>query len=307
MRSETRLILDIGTNSSLALLARVYNDKLDIIFDKRATTRLGEGIVSSGTLSGAAMDRTANVIASFVKTADFDKAYLIGTEALRRAANSSEFVDLLKRQTNLTLSIISGESEAELSFLGALYNLSLSQTNILQIDVGGGSTELVTSANGNILRTTSVPIGALKLLESIPDDTEDLYGYYTGRGVDYLMNSLSGLSIPENVSIVATGGTITSAAAIIAGHGEFTPKAIHGKELGRDNLEELAHSFEFAEPETRKELIPFDQERSELILPGLGIFLAFLGIIEQESLIVSTGGLRFGAALYPDKIVPMVY
>jgi len=300
--AERRLVIDIGTNSTLALLARIEGSNLEVISDKKATTRLGEGSMSTGRLTQEAMRRTAAAVARSVRELEWDKAYLLGTEALRLAANSGDFIEILRLETGLALNIISGSKEAELSFLGAMYNLDLSNDNIILIDVGGGSTELVAASNEKILDSKSIPIGALKLLESLPDDTEDHYGYYTGRGIDYLMNPQAELQSLENAAIIATGGTITSAAAVIAGLKEYDPTRLNGICLTRDQLSGLAHKFEHAEPAQRQELIPFDPDRAELILPGLGIFLAFLSIIERDSLFVSTGGLRFGAALYPEKI-----
>ena len=302
MPAEQRLVVDIGTNSTLALVARVDGRSLEVISDKKATTRLGEGSISARRLTESAMQRTAAAVTRFVRESEWEAAYLLGTEALRLAENSDEFAKALKRETSLDLQIISGSNEAELSFLGAMYNLDLSTDEIILIDVGGGSTELAAASKGTILDSKSIPIGALKLLESLPDDTEDLYGYYTGRGVDYLMNPLAEFPSLGNSAVIATGGTITSAAAMIAGLINYVPARIHGSPLPLDLLSKLAHKFEHANLARRRELIPFDPDRAELILPGLGIFLAFLSIIEQDTLVVSTGGLRFGAALYPEKI-----
>lgn len=302
MPSEKRLVIDIGTNSTLALLARVDGAKLEVISDRKATTRLGKDSMATARLSEESMKRTANAVIAFVRDSKFDKAYLLGTEALRRAGNSSDFKNRLIKETGLELLIISGRKEAELSYLGAIYNLAIESKNAMLIDVGGGSTELVVASEGNIRDSVSVPIGALKLLESLPDDTEDLYGYYTGRGIDYLMNPLANLPVLENPMLIATGGTITSAAAILADLREYDPMRIHGSPLELEQLRTIAKQFEHSDPVKRREFIPFDPDRAELILPGLGIFLAFLSIIERDSLIVSTGGLRFGAALHPEKI-----
>ncbi len=144
-----------------------------------------------------------------------------------------------------------------------------------------------------------MPIGALKLKDMTRGDS---LLAYEGAVEDILEKAISGFHGTPHGTLVATGGTITSAAAIFAGITEYDPKYIHGMRLERDDLLEIAARFEMAGKQGRKSLIPFDPDRAELILPGLGIFLAFMGIISQESLLVSAGGLRFGAALYPEKI-----
>jgi exopolyphosphatase/guanosine-5'-triphosphate,3'-diphosphate pyrophosphatase len=299
---ERRLVIDIGTNSTLALLAEIDSKKLIVISDLKATTRLGEGLLSSGKLSVEAMHRTADTVAQFARNSNWDKAYILGTEALRIANNSAEFKEALKADSGLDLNIISGHDEAILSFMGAMYNLQIHRDYVMLIDVGGGSTELVVARNMEILDSVSVPIGALKLLESIPQDAPDISGYCAGRARDYLIGVLPELPIPKGCAIIATGGTITSAAAIEAGLEIYSASGIHGAQLSLGQLSEIARRFENANPAGRRNLIPFDPDRAELILPGLGIFLAFMSIIERDSLIVSTGGLRFGAALYPEQI-----
>jgi exopolyphosphatase/guanosine-5'-triphosphate,3'-diphosphate pyrophosphatase len=300
--AERRLVIDIGTNSVLALLADVQGDRLNVISDRKATTRLGEGLLSTGKLSSTAMLRTSDAVVQFAADIKCDKFILLGTEALRIATNAREFKTLLVEKTGSGLQIISGDKEAELAFLGAIYNLPIPGKDVLLIDVGGGSTELVFGRNGKIIKSQSVPIGALKLLESLPDDTADIFGYFTGRGLDYLMNPLSDFHISPHFAVISTGGTSTSAAAIATGMKTYDAAKIHGMHLSYAQMEQIARQFEKAGPEKRPILIPFDPERAELILPGLGIYLAFMSIIEQQTLVVSTGGLRFGAALHPDKI-----
>jgi exopolyphosphatase/guanosine-5'-triphosphate,3'-diphosphate pyrophosphatase len=263
---------------------------------------LGAGLLSSGALSEAAMGRTADAVASMMTDAVFDRAIIIGTEALRVAKNSSEFGEMIRNGCGLELHVISGPQEAELSFIGALYNLPNAEDDTLLIDVGGGSTELVVARKDTITDLISVPIGALRFLESIPKDCEDLFGFVTGRGLDYLLPEVSALNIPKSASVIATGGTITSAAAIAANSRTYEGRNIHGSLLSVGQMTAMAKAFEIATSTRKREMIPFDPERSELILPGLGIFLAFMSIIERQALTVSTGGLRFGTALRPDII-----
>jgi exopolyphosphatase/guanosine-5'-triphosphate,3'-diphosphate pyrophosphatase len=293
------LVIDIGTNSVLALLAKVQEGKLSVIFDKKKTTRLGEGLISTGQLSENAMRRTANAIAEFAKDAQYDSVVLLGTEALRTASNSDQFNRMLESTINFKPLIVSGRKEAELSFLGALYGLPIENDNILLIDVGGGSTELVNSLKGKIKDSISIPIGALKLLELSNNDKIDYYRIVAAISIE---SAILNFKIASDAAVIATGGTITSVAAMAAGQKSYDSAGIHGMSLDIARLNEIILKFEGADRRTRESLIAFDPERADLILPGLGIFLSVLGIIKKDSLMVSTGGLRFGAALYPEKI-----
>ena len=299
MSDTKRLIIDIGTNSVLALLAKVTDGNLSVIFDKKKTTKLGEGLISSGKLSKDAIVRTIDTVTMFVNDASYDEIYLIGTEALRAARNSDEFVKATKNAVGVETAIIDGNREAELSFLGSLYNLNIDKSDLLLIDVGGGSTELVRGKVRKIVSSISVPIGALKLREMSQADS--LNAYET-RAQSIIKVSIEHIQINASTIVIATGGTIASAATIDADLKNFDASRIHGAIIKKDHLAQLANRFESVSCPQRKALIAFDPERADIMLPGLGIYLAILGIINKDLVVVSIGGLRYGAALYPDKI-----
>lgn len=299
MSEIRRLVIDIGTNSVLALLALIEGERLSVIFDYKKTTKLGQGLMAAGRLSLAAITRTAAAVANFAKMARYDDIFLLGTEALRIARNPDDFSKAIKEAIGLEPTILTGEKEAELSFLGSLYDLKIDTSDLLLIDVGGGSSEFVTGKNGKMIDAISIPIGALKLKEMSELDS---LARYESLAKSIIAKKIENLQINLSTNILATGGTITSAAAVAAGLLTFEAARIHGSKLTMDQLYKMALNFERADSRQRESLIPFDPERADLMLPGLGIYLAILGIIDKDSLVVSTGGLRFGAALYPDKI-----
>ena len=300
MSSKRRLVIDIGTNSVLALLADVSGDDLEVVSDWKMTTRLAEGLAASGHLSREAMIRTADAILSFMENVDYDSIMLIGTEALRTASNAPEFASLLGRQAKQKLTILTGRKEAELTYLGALYRLNLISKKALVVDVGGGSSEFILGKMKKIIEIRSIPIGALRLRESTARDS---LMYYYDRALEILGDELTFTRELEKAELIATGGTITSVAAIALGLEKYDPGLIHRYNLSVKVLNEIASKFENQSLKGRKMLTPFDPDRADLILPGAGIFLAVLGILKAEGLIVSVGGLRFGAALCPGRLI----
>jgi exopolyphosphatase / guanosine-5'-triphosphate,3'-diphosphate pyrophosphatase len=296
-----RLVIDIGTNSVLALLSDVTGDRLSVISDRKQTTRLGEGLSATGNLSPIAMRRTVEAVIGFAKSADYDELFMVGTEALRLARNSHEFSEMIKSAISREPMIISGLKEAELSFLGARYNLNVKLDNVLLIDVGGGSTELVLARGEALLRAISIPVGALKLKENTSQIGLDTY---MTKAREIVLKAITDFNVDSEAAILATGGTITSVAAIKTGLDRFNSTMVHGSLLLKGEMRDIASRFENTDAAGRTLLIPFDPERAELILPGLGIFLAIMGITDKRSLVVSAGGLRFGVALYPDKLLP---
>ncbi len=300
MSSKRRLVIDIGTNSVLALLADVSGDDLKVVSDRRKTTRLGEGLSGSGRLSPEAMMRTVDAVSMLMEDIVCDSVILIGTEALRTASNASEFTDLLQRQVKQKLTILTGLKEAELTYLGALHRLDLISKRVLIVDVGGGSSEFILGKREEIIDIRSIPIGALRLRETAVEDS--LIHYYD-RAFEILADELTFARELNAGELIATGGAITSVAAIALGLKKYDPDSIHGYHLSVKALNEIASRFDNQSLKKRRMLIPFDPDRADLILPGAGIFLAVLGILKAEELIVSVGGLRFGAALYPGRLI----
>jgi exopolyphosphatase/guanosine-5'-triphosphate,3'-diphosphate pyrophosphatase len=300
MESVRRLVIDIGTNSVLALLADVSDERMEVIFDRQKTTRLGEDLSRTGRLSDDAMARTVEVIGSFVENAKFNSAFLVGTEALRVASNSSEFVDLAQQKTGYRPAVISGRQEAEFTFRGALFGLEPITGIITAADVGGGSTEIIRANRNSIIDAESIPLGALKLKESVAADRLSEYREYADEFISDrdILNSRASDGV-----MIGIGGTITSIAAVALGLEEFESRAVHGCRISASEIESIAARFEGVSGKERQELIPFDPQRADLILPGAGIFLAVMGIIKVNDLIVSARGLRFGVALYPEKML----
>ena len=160
-----RAIIDVGTNSTKML---VVNGDVDIVRELRPS-RLGEGLAATGSLSADAMVRTVGVIESFVTQArdlGATDITVVGTAACRRASNTAEFAALVHERTGTDLVVISGETEAELSFVGALRNLSPVAGNTLVVDIGGGTTKLAVVPFTSAALQVTVPPSFLSFTSS---------------------------------------------------------------------------------------------------------------------------------------------
>jgi exopolyphosphatase/guanosine-5'-triphosphate,3'-diphosphate pyrophosphatase len=300
MQNKISLIIDVGTNSILALIVKSDDGKLTVISDAKVTTRLGEGLQKSGLLSQDAMKRTVDAICGFVSGKQYDSVTVIGTEAVRKAENKAKLIDTVKKKCGQDMVVISGESEAVLSFYGAFFNLEIDKRDILLVDMGGGSTELIFGSGDMMNESISAPIGAMILKDAT--ESGSLEDYRSFAEIVFA-KELAEFTRNSPGTFVATGGTITSVGAIYKKMTQFDAAKIHGMKLNVENLREIGLNFESIDPGKRKTLIPFDPERADLILPGLGIFLALLGIYKKNEIVVSNGGLRYGALMRPDLVV----
>src|SRR4030042_3625817 len=138
--------IDIGTNTILLLIAKVEEGKLKPLFEMETIVRLGEGVQKNGVLSEEAMKRGFQTLAQYLEqcqTMGVQKIFAVGTSALREAKNSDHFLKMVQEKLDLSIEIISGEKEAQLSFLAVARDLKELKKSILAIDVGGGSMEFI--------------------------------------------------------------------------------------------------------------------------------------------------------------------
>ncbi len=159
-------IIDVGSNSVRLLAAELVNDEIRRLKGGLITTRLIEGM-ENNRLTDAAIERTAGAIAVFAEEArrlGIERIDAFGTSAMRDAVNSGKVSELTKRLCGIEVSVISGDEEARTAFRGVAPS-----GRVGVIDIGGGSTELVTGENGNVMRSMSGRIGAVRLKDRLKD------------------------------------------------------------------------------------------------------------------------------------------
>ena len=112
--------IDIGTNAVLLLLMGVTEEGLEEILDKSTITRLGEGLIRTGMLSGEAMERTAKALDRYHHIIDEHDASVVrcyGTSALREAANRDAFIGMVRERTGIEVKVFSEYEEAYYTYL----------------------------------------------------------------------------------------------------------------------------------------------------------------------------------------------
>jgi len=169
--------IDIGTNTILMLIGEIKNNKIvRILNDEHSIARLGENVDASGIIQTSAIKRAGNILRHYYdlcSSLKVSQIRIVATSALRDAFNKDFVLAEFKKYINPEIEIISGEEEAELSFLGTVEDSSES----IVIDIGGGSTEFIFGKNNNVNHRISTQIGAVRLTERFfknhpPDTTQ---------------------------------------------------------------------------------------------------------------------------------------
>lgn len=165
---ERVAIIDLGTNTFHLLIAEEKDLGFTFIYRERLAVRIGQRGINQGRIQPDAIERAVRALTSFKTTIDqFDvlRIFAFGTSALRNAVNSQEVLRTFKEKTGIEVTIISGDREAALIFLGVKSALKLGKKNSLVVDIGGGSVEFIIGNEDNLHWKQSFEIGAQRLLE----------------------------------------------------------------------------------------------------------------------------------------------
>lgn len=297
-----RAAVDLGTNTCLLLIAELDErhmgaERIHPVSDHSTIVRLGQGVDQDRKLRPEAMDRALQCLKEYAQKVrkqgiDPREAVCVATSQARDAANGAEFFAKVESETGFRFRVISGEEEARLTFLGALLPGMRPEASAV-IDIGGGSTELISASGGKSLDIGSVRFTE-RFLKSDPVIDEEFWACQDA--IDSALNSLqqwrSGLS--EETELVAVAGTATTLAAYFLGLKQFNAAEIDGVELTRGDIHRMVEELKWRTVRERSALSGIDPGRADVILAGALILWRAMELLNFRSCRVSTRGLRFG-------------
>lgn len=241
-------VIDQGTNSIRLLVAEpVAGGTFQEIARDLVITRLGRGVDATGRLDPVALERTIVVLARYCRRAralGSERIRVAATSAVRDAGDSRDaYAAAVRRHAGSELEVITGEQEAALSFLGATHGLDPAVGPFLVLDVGGGSTELVTGSEpGRAEHVVSTQIGSVRLTErhiaSDPPTPGELAA--VEAAVEETLSE-AGHAVPADRArtLVACAGTPTTLQAISLHLTRYDPGRIHRTWLALDDAERI--------------------------------------------------------------------
>ena len=321
--------LDLGTNSCRMLIARPSGSQFHVVDSYSKSVQLGLGLEGTGKLSRSSMQRTIQALKTCqqkLKRHKVRKMRLVATEACRRAQNSAEFLAKIKRETGLVLDIIPAEEEARLAVISCAPLVSPKTEQLLVVDIGGGSTELVwidlsevpkksrakaimrmhrgfSHQEGNepmakVVDWISVPLGVATLKDQF-DDVEDdaarfalMSWYFEENLADF--TPYQGVQQRERFQIVGTSGTVTTVAASHLGLKRYDRTKVDGLRMTSEQIDKVIHDYLALGPEGRRLDPRIGQDRQALIMSGSAILQALLRCWPTDRLSVADRGLREG-------------
>jgi exopolyphosphatase/guanosine-5'-triphosphate,3'-diphosphate pyrophosphatase len=297
-------VVDIGTNSTRLLIAEVDPETgaLEELVRRSQVTRLGEGVDSQASLSEAAIGRVLATLADYrseIDAHECESNLAVLTSAVREAANGADFAARVRNDFGLDARVLSGDEEAQLTFLGAMSGRGASEPTVV-IDIGGGSTEFVIGRERNAGFHVSLPAGVVRMSEryihSDPPAPEELQSL----AHDVRSVFMQGLPAEERASVghgIAVAGTATSAASVDQELDPYDPARVHGYVLMLATVEMLLARLAGMSEVERREVVGLDPNRAPTIVAGMILLSEALRAFDLEQVEVSEHDILHGGAL----------
>ncbi len=327
--SELYAALDLGTNSCRMLIAQPKGSGFHVVDSFSKSVQLGTGLERTGRLSRSSMARTVQALRicqQKLKRNKVTRMRLVTTEACRRAKNSREFIRQVKRETGMTLEVIQPEEEARLAVISCAPLVSTKTEQLLVVDIGGGSTELVwidissvpardrpraimrlhagfhppesPFPAAKVVDWISVPLGVATLRDQFSDVEDDaarfalMSWYFEENLADFA--PYKDEQVREGFQIVGTSGTVTTVAATHLGLKRYDRNKVDGLRMTSDQIDKVIRDYLSLGPEGRRRDPRIGQDRQALIMSGSAILQALLRCWPTDRLSVADRGLREG-------------
>lgn len=297
--------LDIGTVTCRLLVADVEDGRIIDVDKEYAITDLGVGVDATGRLSEAAIERVLVCVDRYLEVlARYDtpehpvrRLIAMATSASRDAANGPEFAARLAER-GITLAVIPGSREAQLTFLGA--SSDFPGENLLVVDIGGGSTEVVVGRFGeDPIASHSFNIGCRRVTERFFRDDpptagqmdaarqwirETMAPYFEGLAT-------AGFAIDR---VVAVAGTATSVVSIREAMEVYDSSRVHKAVVAAGELAAIEERLAAEPLEERRTTVGLDPKRAGVIVAGFVILEEVLALAGADAYTASESDILHG-------------
>jgi len=299
---ETVAIIDVGSNSIKMLIAckGAKGNAIESVYKETLETRISAGISQQNpTLTEASIEAGVQSIQKLVATArDYNSANIkiVTTSAVRDATNGTEFTQRVAETTGVPLTILSGIEEAAYIVKGLRCDPLISKMNrFIQMDIGGGSLELIDFNNGATQQACSLQLGAVRLTERFINDRTTAISKEAEAQIAHHVTaelSASGFEFGSAaIPMIGTGGALFIARAVINKTAQTQLSTLSKADVVK--LQEQLGSLTLAE---RKSIPGLPTARADILPTGLITVRAVLDYADRDTLVCSSYNLRYGVA-----------
>jgi exopolyphosphatase/guanosine-5'-triphosphate,3'-diphosphate pyrophosphatase len=280
--------VDLGTNSTRLLVADIDKGRVEPIERRLAITRLGEDVDRRRKLLPVAIARVRNTLVEYRRAAEqlgAERVLAIATSAVRDAENGEAFLGEIEWSYGFATQLLDGDEEARLTFRGVSAGREVADGTLV-VDIGGGSTELIVGAAGDVGFHSSLDIGCVRLTERFGDDLD--------ASAAQVREALPELDV---VQAIGVAGTVTALAALDLGLVEYDTTRVHGHRLTRAGVAVQLERLAALPLEERRRVPGLEPDRAPVIVAGAVILREVLDRYGPTEIEASEQDLLDGAAL----------
>ena len=302
MKTQKLAAIDIGSNSlKLVIVEAAASDSFTVLLQARERVRLGHETLRNKVLSPEAINLSAEAIAKFRSIAEsrrVDSIIAVATASVREAQNAAEFVREIENRTGVHIDVLSSIEEARLIGVAAAQFFGADKSSLINIDIGGGSTELSWMKNGEPHKLFSMKLGAVGLTErfifSNPPKNKEIKNLQTeiAFALEHPLRKLKGATWQI---ASGTSGTILNLAALL--NFETAENSSPKAEIKLKRLSALNKMLAEIPLEKRVNLPIISPQRAEVIVAGGQILEGVMRALRIETLQPCSYALREGVII----------
>ena len=286
--------VDLGTNSTRLLVADVSGDSLEEIVRQLTITRLGEGVDSRRRLLPVPIARVRNCLTDYRRELEdlrAERTLAIATSAVRDAENGEAFLGEIEWSYGFTTRLLTGAEEAAMMVRGVAAGRP-ALDDMLVVDIGGGSTELVHAVDGAVASSTSLDVGCVRITErflgSDPPTRPEL-----AAARAYVRSLLPDLEVRAAIGVA---GTVTTLATLDLGDSEYDPARTHGLRISSESVAAQLDRLARMTVEERTGVPGIEPGRAPVIVAGVVVLREILTAYGLAEIEVSERDILHGAA-----------
>ena len=291
-------VIDIGSNSARLVVMEMYETgAYNLVYNQKEPLRLASKINKKGEITPEGCNETVECLRNFSSLCKLYAAstvIAVGTAAMRNAPNGKALANRIRLETGVKVEVISGKTEAYMSYLGVVNTLAIKDALIF--DLGGGSTELILIKNRKMVKSTSVPLGCVNLtgMAKIGDKITPATVTRLHKIIYSYIDKVPWLGEIHGLPIIGVGGTSRSIGKIDQKRIKYYTPKIHNYQMTMASLKTVFKMLRGTTLADRKNISGLSADRADIIAAGAAIIKTLAERVKAEKFIVSGCGLREG-------------
>ncbi|NKB44974.1 MAG: exopolyphosphatase [Alphaproteobacteria bacterium] len=260
------------------------------IYNEKSTCALGRDLETTGKLNPEGIEKTLQILGRFTVLTDamgLDRLDVLGTAAIRDASDGKKFVEAVRKETGLSIKVLTGKQEAQRSALGVLCGIP--DADGMVADLGGGSLELVDVRDGDFAHHATLPLGTLRLADSSGLDLGKVL-----ETINVHFDQESWISGVKGRTVYAVGGAWRALARVCIAHMNYPLHVLDNFTLTRLQAQSLFGLISNLSPQTLEKIRGVDKSRLQALPLAAKMLERLLEIGQPNNLVFSIYGMREG-------------